>query len=207
MRIGILGGTFDPPHRAHLEVARAAMEQLELDEVMFVPASTNPLKQRQISESAKHRFNMVRLAIADEPGFSVSDIEISRSGLSFAVETLEELQLARPADYWFIMGSDALKDIYNWKSPDRLVRLCRLAVVVRPPDTAETAARFVLDYMADRVDFIEMPGSAVSATAIRELIRRGLRPDEGDLKPSTLEYIESNGLYRLVESEALSNPS
>src|SRR3954471_14443433 len=107
MRIGILGGTFDPPHSAHLALAHKALDELRLDEVMFLPVNRNPLKKIKMSP-AKDRLEMVKLAIRDEPNFSVSDIEIARGGPSYAIDTMNELTYARPAEYWFILGSDAL---------------------------------------------------------------------------------------------------
>ena len=110
MKTGVLGGTFDPPHYGHLELAKAAKAQLGLDEVMFVPANRNPLKTRKTA-SAKHRLRMVELEIEDEEGLSVSDIEITRGGPSYAVDTLEELKMVRPGEYWFIVGADALETL------------------------------------------------------------------------------------------------
>jgi len=99
MRIGVLGGSFDPPHRGHLAMAKVALEQLELDEVVFVPANRNPLKDRPVSASGKQRLSMVAAMIADEPQMSVSDMELTRGGLSYAIDTIQELQMVRPGEY------------------------------------------------------------------------------------------------------------
>src|ERR1041384_5745403 len=102
MKIGILGGTFDPPHNGHLAFAEAAVQTLELDEVLFIPANRNPLKPEKRQASAKDRLEMVRLMVEGKPQMAVSDIEIRRGGPSYAVETLDELHFVSPAEYWFL---------------------------------------------------------------------------------------------------------
>jgi len=118
MRIGILGGTFDPPHIGHLELARAAIDALKLDEVLFLPAHRNPLKRAK-SSPAKQRLEMVQRMVADEPKMAVSDIETSRGGPSYMVETLMELQMVKPGDYWVLLGADAMKTFDEWKTRRR----------------------------------------------------------------------------------------
>src|ERR1700722_59500 len=108
MRIGVLGGTFDPPHLGHLALARAALRQLELDEVLFLPANRNPLKTGKGGTPAKHRLAMIDLMLKNEPTMAYSDMEITRGGPSYAVDTLNELHAVRPAEYWFLMGADSL---------------------------------------------------------------------------------------------------
>ena len=194
MRIGILGGTFDPPHAGHLALARAAIQNLELDEVLFMPASRNPLKQRPIA-SAKHRLAMTQILIKDEPAMAVSDLEISRGGQSYAVETLEELQAVQPADYWFIVGGDALKDLTQWKNPDRLLKLCRIAVAVRPPQTESMVRAHIPEEYRERVDLLEMPPLDIASFDIRDRLAR--RRAVGNSFPTPLlDYVEKNKLYR-----------
>ncbi len=195
MRIGIFGGTFDPPHLGHLAVARAAIAQLELDELLFVPAARNPLKQHRALTPDRHRVRMLKALLGEEPGMAISNIEITRGGLSYAVETVEELQMVNPADYWFILGSDALDEIYQWKDPEKLARLCRLGVVLRPPHDQTRALRNVPDFFADRIDFIEMPASPIASTDIRTSFRRG-KPLEEWLSPEVVDYIRRESLYR-----------
>ncbi len=194
MRIGILGGSFDPPHEGHIALAKTARDQLDLDEVVLVPAFRNPLKTRR-SADARHRLRMTQLAAEGEIGLSVSNIEISRGGRSYAVETLEELQYANPGDYWFIVGSDALKGIMAWKDPMRIVRHCRLAAVERRGDSLDTVlASLPLEIVA-QVDRITMPPKAVSSTQVRDDLRRGASVELW-LKPEVSEYIKENDLYR-----------
>lgn len=194
MRIGILGGSFDPPHEGHIALAQAAREQLELDEVVLVPAFRNPLKTRR-SADARHRLRMTELAAEGEPGLSVSNIEISRGGRSYAVETVEELQYANPGDYWFILGSDALKGIMSWKDPARLVRHARLAVVERRGDALDSVLASLPMEIVAQADRITMPPKAVSSTQVRDDLRRGASVELW-LKPEVSEYIKENDLYR-----------
>jgi len=195
MKIGILGGTFDPPHMGHLALARAALATLDLDEVMFLPANRNPLKTRRDVTEPSQRLEMVRLAIAGEPAFSVSDMEITRGGPSYTVDTLSELQMIRQADFWFIIGADALKTIPDWKSPNRIAKLCRLAVAVRPPMTDHDVAARIPDLFDGRVDLVPIQPVDVSSTEIRERIRAG-RPVTGMLDPKVEDYIRRHKLYK-----------
>src|SRR5438045_2029390 len=117
MRIGILGGTFDPPHLGHLALANAAREHLKLDEVIFMPASRNPIK-KGTQTPPKQRLEMVKRTVEGHPGLAYSDLEITRGGPSYAVDTLTELSFAKPAEYWFLVGADALKDLPTWKQPE-----------------------------------------------------------------------------------------
>ena len=196
MRIGILGGTFDPPHVGHLAVAKAAKEHLGLDEVMFMPANRNPLKTRRDVSSPEQRLAMVQLAIAEESSFSVSDMEITRGGPSYTVDTLSELQMIRQADFWFILGADSLKTITDWKSPNRIARLCRLAVSVRPPMTEHDVAARLPDIFEGRADMVPIQPNDVSSTEVRERIVQG-RPITGMVTPKVEDYIRRNKLYKV----------
>jgi nicotinate-nucleotide adenylyltransferase len=195
MKIGILGGTFDPPHAGHLALAKAAIVQLELDEVMFLPANRNPLKSRKVATSGKHRLGMVEALIRHEPEMAVSDMELTRGGTSYTVDTLGELHMVRPADYWFLMGADALKGLPDWKSPQRLLRLCRLGVAVRPPTTElETLAR-VPEEFRGRVDLVKMTPMDVSSTDLRDRLSRNANVSP-HLPGDVLKYINTHQLYR-----------
>ena len=194
MKYGILGGTFDPPHNGHLALGRAAMEQLGLDEVMFVPVNRNPLKTRKVTK-ATVRLEMVELAIQDEPGFTVSDIEISRGGSSYSVDTLEELHMVLPGSYWFVVGADALQSLDSWKDPEKLLSLCRIAAVAREGLSPESVISSVNADYSRRIDIVTMPEIPVSSSQIRTDIYRRM-PVERWLKPAVWEYIKKVGLYR-----------
>ena len=194
MKIGVLGGTFDPPHLGHLALAEAAMAQLGLDEIVFVPANRNPVKTIKTKTSAKHRVAMVELLIKEHPELAYSDMEITRGGPSYTVDTLTELQMVRPAEYWFIMGADALRGISEWKSPNRLIRLCRIAAAVRPPLTVQDVLVRLPEEYKSSIDPIQMTGVELSSTEIRDKIagRQNVTPW---LTPEVLQYIQANKLY------------
>lgn len=194
-KIGIFGGTFDPPHVGHLALAEAALAQLELDEVVFLPNSRNPLKQSQHPVPGRHRLEMVRLMIAGSARFAVSDLDVTRKGPSYALDTMQDFCEVRPAEYWWLMGSDALRTFHEWRQPMRLLRLCRLGVALRPPTTVEyLQARVHPDILA-RTDFVNMPPNAVSSTEIRQRLAKG-QPTLGALPKVVLEYVERHKLYR-----------
>jgi nicotinate-nucleotide adenylyltransferase len=192
---GVLGGTFDPPHRGHLELARAAIEAFDLDEVLFVPANKNPLKQRRRMIPAKHRLAMTTAMIMNEPKMAVCDIEILRGGPSYAVDTLTELTFAEPGEYWFIVGADAAMTLADWKQPERMLRLCRLAVAVRAPLRNEDFLARIPADLRDRVDIIPFAPTDVSSTEIRDALEVG-RPPGTALPPVVYAYIKQNSLYK-----------
>ncbi len=194
MKIGILGGSFDPPHQGHLTLARTVQRALGLDEIVFVPANRNPLKHRRVSP-AQDRLRMVELMVDGEEGLAVSDIELTRGGPSYAVDTVEEMKLVCPGEYWFILGSDSLKDLADWKDPARLLHLCRLAVVSRADTAAESVVSSLDREYSRRIDIVPMPSVPMSSSKIREDVIRGM-PVEHWLKPVVWEYIKKVGLYR-----------
>jgi nicotinate-nucleotide adenylyltransferase len=194
MKIGILGGTFDPPHIGHLKIALTVQSALELDEVLLLPANQNPLKQRRSSASTEHRLAMVKTMISKYEGLSLSDMEITRGGMSYTVDTLGELSMIRQAEFWFIMGADGLGTIAEWKGVPRLAKMCRLAIVLRPPITEENALTMVPEVFRDRCDFVQMDPMDVSSTEIRDRIARR-KPVTDLVTPEVLRYIQEKRLY------------
>ena len=195
MRIGIFGGTFDPPHNGHLALARACMKELALDELLFVPAAQNPLKSVGPRASAHDRLTMLGLLVAGEPSMGVVDVEIQKGPPSYSVDTVGDLQMVRPADYWFLMGADALKSLGEWKNPQKLLRLCRLGVVLRPSQAdADVVSRFDEAYRS-RVDLVRMPPVDVSSTEVRNRLARG-QTIAPYVPQAVLAYIEEQGLYK-----------
>lgn len=194
MRIGVFGGTFDPPHAGHYALAHAAQEHLELDEVLWVPANRSPFKSKWRTRStARQRMEMVRLATADEPKFATSDLEMVRGGVSYAVDTLSELTFAQPAEYWLILGADSALGFSEWRQPERILRLCRIAVGIRPPLT-ESEVRAAMGPVAEgRVDFVKMAPHSASSTAIRLLAGTG-KPLL-HVAPPVAAFIRDNHLY------------
>lgn len=194
-KIGILGGTFDPIHQGHLNLATTAKSALGLDEVILVVANRNPLK-KSASASAKDRVEMVRLAITDLPGLAVSDLEIQKGGPSYSVETIADFQAVRPADYWLILGSDALRGIQDWKQPERLIRMCRLGVAYRPGFDIGDTLRHLPPFLDASIDSFELDPNDVSSTDIRKRIATK-QPLHKWVPPNVLRYITEHQLYRL----------
>ncbi|MFN3729357.1 MAG: nicotinate-nucleotide adenylyltransferase [Fimbriimonadaceae bacterium] len=194
MKIGVLGGTFDPPHLGHLQLAQAAVTHLDLDEVMLMIARRNPMKATIPGASAKQRLEMVRLAIEDHPKVSICDLELQRDGPSYAYESMEQLEFVKPAEYWFVLGSDAARTLPQWKKVERLLRSARIAMAVRPPDTQAAALAALPPEMRERIDPIAMPESHISSTDIRHRIAEG-KSVSAFLDPKVLQYIKKHRLY------------
>ena len=191
-RLGVFGGTFDPIHIGHLVLAESAREQLDLGRVIFVPAGEPWRKADREVSSAEDRLEMVRLAIADHPAFEASSVEIEREGPSYTFETLESLAAANPdAELFFIMGTDTLHDVPNWRSPERIVELSTFAVAARPGALRTEAAEGL---PADIVT-IQMPEIGISASEIRERAAAG--QSFRYLVPAPVaEYMSNAALYR-----------
>ncbi len=201
-RRGIMGGTFDPPHAAHLALAAAAREALELDTVIFIPTGDPWLKAGRTISPAADRLAMVDLALDGLEWAESSRIEIERNGPTYTLDTVGELMTKRPGDWWFIIGEDSLIDLPRWHEPQRLVMRIRLAVARRDgadldPDRPliTDALRAALPGIEDRFDPLPMPKMDVSATDIRTRVRDGL-PTEGLLPDVVRSYIDTHGLYR-----------
>ena len=198
-RIGILGGTFDPVHRGHLEVARIAMDEADLERVLFIPAGQPRLKSGDPSASPEQRLEMLRLAVDGAPGFDVSDIELRRSGPTLSVDTLQELrqELGDGVELCFILGLDVLSRFDQWLEPQRVVELARLLAVSRPGYSAFDWPEFYSrnPYAEGRVDCLDSAAIDVSASELRARISAGASVS-GLLPPAVEAYIRDNGLYR-----------
>jgi nicotinate-nucleotide adenylyltransferase len=188
-RIGVFGGSFDPIHLGHLVAAEKAREHLELDQVRFVPAARQPFKAEGHEADARDRAEMVRLAIADHPQFVLDLREIRRGGVSYTIDTLRELKVEYPSDRLFlVLGADAARDIEKWREAALLPQLATVVVVTRPG---------VLGLPVVGISVIvPAPGIDVSATEIREAVRRG-RSIRYLVPRAVEEYIAAHGLYRM----------
>lgn len=200
-RIGILGGTFDPPHLGHLLIAETSRAALQLESVLFVPAGEPWLKSGKHITAAMDRLRMVELAVADNPHFHVCDCEVRRSGPTYTVDTLRALQSAYLDDtqLYFIVGSDVLSQFHRWKEPEAILALCRLAVIERPggpPDAmAALGERFqsaiangaVVSLAGPRVDF--------SASELRRTLAAG-QSARYQIPDAVGQYIREHHLYR-----------
>jgi len=213
MKTGILGGTFNPIHYAHLRIAEEVREVCGLDRILFLPAATPPHKEVAGDMAFAHRLAMVETAIADNPFFAVSDLENRRPGKSYSVHTLEILQEEYPRDdFYFIIGMDSFRDLSTWKAYARLFELAHIVVASRPGITgAEPASLLPVAIRGDfcyhdsaqnlrhrsgnQVIFLEETFLDISSTDIRHLIARG-RSIRYLLPPAVAEYIHKKGLYR-----------
>ena len=196
MNLGLLGGTFDPPHFGHLHIARAACEQLNLDRVLFVPAGVQPLKQGQVISPPAQRARLVELAIADQPCFALSRLDLDRPGPHYTVDLLDLVHQQYPAAaVWFIMGEDSLSDLLRWREPQRLITLARLAVLRRPgfePDWPTLDA--ALPDLRGRLDWLTCAELDVSARVIRQRVKDGL-PIAEFVPEAVAAYIVTQHLY------------
>ena len=196
MNLGLLGGTFDPPHFGHLHIARAACEQLNLDRVLFVPAGVQPLKQGQIISPPAQRARLVELAIADQPCFALSRLDLDRPGPHYTVDLLALVHQQYPAAaVWFIMGEDSLSDLLRWREPQRLITLARLAVLRRPgyePDWPTLDA--ALPDLRDHLDWLDHAEIDISARVIRQRVKDGL-PIAEFVPEAVAKYIAEHRLY------------
>jgi len=195
MNIGVLGGTFDPVHMGHLVLAEQARDQLELDQVLLIPAGEPWRKSGRAITAAEQRLAMLRLAVEGDEHLAISDIELRREGPTYTADTLEALASERLDDaFWFIMGADALADLPNWRDPERIVRHAMLAVAPRDAQEVNAAAMNVPG-IAERIVIFDCPRIEVSSTSVRERVRAGRSVRY--LVPAGVEaYIAEHRLYR-----------
>lgn len=195
MRVGVLGGTFDPVHVGHLLLAEQARSQLRLDVVLFVPAGEPWRKAHRAITHASHRLAMLGLAVDDNDGLGISDVELTREGPSYTADTLAALAGERLDDeFYFIVGSDALADLPNWHEPERIVRHAMLAVAPREDQLVDATTLGIPGIEGRVVQFV-MPRIDISSTEIRARVAAGesiryMVPD------AVRAYIDDHGLYR-----------
>lgn len=226
MKLGLFGGTFNPIHRCHLIVARQVQERLGLDSILFIPSGVPPHKPADVLAPAAHRLAMVREAIIDQPGFAVSDIEIRRATTSYSIDTVRALQEERgpSAELFFVIGLDAFLEISTWKQAPDLLRACHFVVIGRPGSVfsrlnsidllpsmpserlhaldagVEERADIALD-AARTLVLLSLPPCPISASAIRDRIRRGVPCDDW-LPLRVHSYIMRVGLYKEASDRA-----
>ncbi|HKC90442.1 MAG TPA: nicotinate-nucleotide adenylyltransferase [Candidatus Limnocylindria bacterium] len=181
--VGVFGGTFDPVHVGHLAIANAALDDLGLDHVYFVPARRSPLKQDGPIARPEDRLAMLTVATGDEPRFRVSLVELERSGPSFTVDTLESLRGEGPL--FLILGSDAYADFERWREPERIRGLATIVLAARPGAPNAPAAVRMLDSPLMDISSRELRARAARGRSLRYLVPEGV-----------LRYIEEHRLYR-----------
>ena len=194
-RLGVMGGTFDPIHHGHLLTAEEALQQFELDEVVFVPTGRPWMKEDRRVSPPEDRYLMVVVATASNPRFSVSRLEIERDGPTYTVETLRELKAERgDVDLYFITGADAMLEIFQWKDPEETLELAHFIAATRPGyELAELEQDELTSH--PRVTVMTIPALAISSTDIRERVQTG-RPIRYLVPEGVQTYIEKAGLYR-----------
>ena len=198
MNVGILGGTFDPVHSGHLILAEVAREQLNLNEVLFIPAGQPWLKVERTITPAEHRLQMLRLALDDTPYFRTSEMEIKRSGPTYTIDTIKALKerLSAEDELFFILGQDNLMQLPQWHDAPELIKLCYLVAAPRPgvkkPDLKALEAE--IPGIRQRVMLMKEPLVDISATDIRERVARGLSVRHLVPEPVN-KYIKEHQLY------------
>ncbi len=197
-RVGILGGTFDPVHLGHLEIAQRAKEEARLDQIIFIPAGQPRLKSAEPTAGQGQRLSMLRLAVDGVSGFEVSDAELWRSGPTHTVETLRDLgdELGGGWELVFILGLDVLSKFDEWVDPEGVVELASLLAVSRPGYAAFDWDGFYerCPYAAGRVECIDSTAIDISASELRRRLAEGT-PVDGLMPEAVARYIRENGLY------------
>lgn len=196
MRVGVMGGTFDPIHHGHLVAASEAAAKFGLDEVVFVPTGRPSFKTSQQVTPAEDRYLMTVIATAANPQFTVSRVDIDRDGFTYTIDTLRDLRAARPGDeFFFITGADAIAQILSWKDADHLWKYAHFVAVTRPGHAIDLRM-----LPAEHVSVVEVPALAISSTDCRQRVRRGepvwyLVPD------GVVQYIHKHDLYDVGERD------
>lgn len=202
MRVGLLGGSFNPPHRGHLAMAQAVRRALGLDRVLLIPAARPPHKDGAEMPSPEHRLAMTRLLAAEDPdGLEVSDIELRRAGPSYTIDTVAELEAARPGDeLFFIIGADTVGELSTWRRAPELLRRVRFVVVNRPghplEDELEELSRELGPELARDLGqrVVTMEPVPISSTEVRRQVRAG-EDWAGAVTPGIASYIRAERLY------------
>ena len=204
VKIGIMGGTFNPIHNGHLVTAAEALNQFSLEKVIFIPSGNPPHKNYHEEEIAEHRYLMTVIATSSNSKFFVSRIEIDRKGKSYTIDTLKELKKIYGTDteFFFITGADAILEILTWKKTEEIIDLCYMIAATRPgynllklEELRENLAKRAKNYEDNKILVMEIPALAISSTDIRERVRTGRTIDY--LVPEGVNnYILKHGLYR-----------
>jgi len=199
MRLGIYGGTFDPPHNGHLILAAEALDQLRLDKVIWTVTADPPHKQNHVLSPADLRLQLVHAALADNPAFELSRVEIDRPGPHYTVDTVRILREQYPEDeIYYLIGGDSLRDMVTWQTPVELTRLVTgFGVMHRPVVVFDLASlEREIPGLTAKVQFIRSPLVEISASMIRERVAMG-QPYRYFVPAAVYQLIEGLGIYRL----------
>lgn len=199
MRIGIMGGTFDPVHYGHLVIAEEARFEFSLDRVVWIPAGDPPHKSGRRIVAQEHRYAMVVLATASHSAFEVSRLELERRGPSYTVDTVAAFrEMAPGAELYFITGADATLEILTWHRHQDLVKSCRFIAVTRPGYDLERLSSVLPSDYLDRINTIQAPGVDISSTGLRERVARG-EPIKYLVPEGVEAYLTKHRLYQGAE--------
>jgi nicotinate-nucleotide adenylyltransferase len=198
VRVGLLGGSFDPPHIGHLILAEEARDQLRLDRVLFAPAGQQPLKSGQVVTCVDDRVAMTVLAIGGNPDFGLSRTDVDRPGPHYTVDLLKIVAAQLPAgsELFFLMGFDSLADLPKWREPEKLIRTAQLVALTRPDVTVDwESLESRLPGVRERVKLLDMPEIEIASRDLRERVRTG-RSVRYMVPEAVAAYIEKKHLYR-----------
>ena len=188
MRVGLLGGAFDPPHLGHLICAQYTLEALELDKIVFIPSGDHPFKRNDVVASAAHRLAMVKLSVAGHDTFEVSEAEVERQGISYMIDTIEQIRNEHPEwELYLLIGADCIAEFDKWHRYQDILASAKVAIFRR-----STTAPIVTSYP---FIFPDTPILDISSTEIRRRVREG-KDIRYLVPPGVAEYIESKQLYR-----------
>lgn len=196
LRLGLLGGTFDPPHYAHLELAEQALEQLCLDRIIFLPNGQPPHKPEYEVSAAEHRYLMTQLACATHPRFFVSRVEIERQGPSYSIDTIRDFQdrFGPQAQIFFLTGLDSVFEILTWRDPDAILAEATVVTAPRPGYQAERLNETIGEARSSQIEMLQIPLLAISSTEIRERVQAG-RSIRYLVPAAVAAYIAKHNLY------------
>lgn len=199
-KLGIIGGTFNPIHIGHLIIAESVREAYELDHVLFIPARIPPHKKAERA-SALHRLEMTRLAVMTNPNFSVSDMEMKRTGPSYSIDTIRELRKLHgdSVELYFIAGTDTIQDLPNWRKVEEVLTLCNFIGATRP-DGTEIIDNIVEQFgeLGKKIHQLRVPEVEISSTDLRNRLHSG-KSVRYMIPQTVIEYIRQNGVYSCIK--------
>lgn len=192
MKTCLFGGTFDPPHLGHLIIAQTIFEAQNFDQIVFIPAYLPPHKNGNDISSIDHRFNMLMIAIKENPNFVLSDIEIKRRGLSYSIDTIRDYKNQnniKTDDLFYLIGSDALKEFHKWKNPQSIIDEAKVIVAIRPGFRPSDIPNWILE----KIQFANIPRVEISSTTIRKRWA----------EDKTIRYMVTESVWQYINKENL----